>query len=47
MSSDDNQSGDALSPSSPERLAVLKERIARAMWLMDYYEKKDEEAKDD
>lgn len=49
MSSDDKQSGDALSSSSPERLAVLKARIARAMWLINYYEnneKKDDEGVD-
>ena len=49
MSSDDNEGGDALSPSSPERVAVLKARIARAIWLINYYEnneKKDDEGVD-
>ena len=49
MSSDDKQSGDTLSPSSPERVEVLKARIARAMWLINYYEnneKKDDEGVD-
>ena len=49
MSSDDNEGGDALSPSSPERVAELKARIARAIWLINYYEnnvKKDDEGVD-
>lgn len=45
MSSDDNEGGYTLTPSSPERVEVLKSRIKRLYRLINYYE--NNEKKDD